>query len=286
MPEDIQKTVKLKNGTELPALGMGTWNIGDRRDRRSDEIASLRAGIDLGLRVIDTAEMYGSGRSEDLVGEAIEGRRDDVYLVSKVLPSNASFQGVQKACRTSLRRLKTDVIDLYLLHWRGGVPLEETVRGMEALRDEGLIRDWGVSNFDTDDMEELEEVGSDCMANQILYSLEYRGTEYDLLEHDASRGIVTMAYSPLGQGGDLLKHRVMREIASRHSTSLGEATTAQIALAWVLRRENILAIPKASSPAHLKENAASLEIDLTDEDLAALDEAFPPPHRKTRLAML
>jgi len=286
MSADVKKTVTLRSGVTVPALGMGTWNVGDRRDRRADEIKSLQSGIEYGLRVIDTAEMYGSGRSENLVGEAIEGLRDDVYLVSKVLPSNASYKGVQSSCRASLKRLRTDVLDLYLLHWRGGVPLSETVRGMEQLQADGLIREWGVSNFDVDDMEELEEVSNGCAANQVLYSLDYRGPEFDLLDADAEREVVTMAYSPLGQGGEMLRNPALKEVAARHETSRGPATAAQVALAWVLRRENVLAIPKASSPAHLHENAVSTEIELSKDDLAVIDRAFAPPKRKTSLAML
>lgn len=278
--------VTLKSGKTLPALGMGTWNMGDAPARRADEIAALRAGIDAGMTVIDTAEMYGNGRSESVVGEAISDLRDDVYLVSKVTPSNASYEGVQKHCRASLKRIGTDRLDLYLLHWRGGVPLSETVRGMEQLKDDGLIVDWGVSNFDTDDMEELNGITDDCAANQVLYNLEYRGTEFDLLEDDRARGVVTMAYSPLGQGGELLSHPTMLNIAQRHHTSAGPATTAQIALAWVLRQKNVLAIPKAGSIGHLRENALATEITLGQNDLAELDRAFARPKRKTHLAMI
>ena len=274
------KTVTIA-GTTVPALGMGTWNIGDSGAKRAAEIAALRAGLDAGLRVIDTAEMYGSGRSESLVGEAIAGRRDEVYLVTKVLPSNASTAGVQKACEASLKRLGTDRVELYLLHWVGGVPLSATVEGFERLRERGLIGAWGVSNFDVDDMESLEEVSSDCAANQILYSLEYRGTEYDLLERDREAGVVTMAYSPLGQGGDLLDHPALAKIADRY-----DAKPAQVALAWVLRRDNMLAIPKAGTVAHQLDNIAATRLTLDEDDLAELDRAFAPPTRKRHLAML
>ncbi|WP_040509216.1 aldo/keto reductase [Gluconobacter morbifer] len=280
------KTVTLRNGTTVPALGMGTWNVGDSAGRRPDEIRSLQQGLEAGLRVIDTAEMYGNGRSEKLVGEAIADVRDEVYLVSKVVPSNASYDGVHKACRRSLKHLDTDWLDLYLLHWRGGTPLEETIRAFRELQDDGLIRGWGVSNFDVDDMEEIESLSDDCLANQVLYNLEHRGTEFDLLEHDRKSGTVTMAYSPLGQGGELLDHPALKEVASRHETSLGPADAAQIALAWVLRRPNILAIPKAGSPKHVAGNIASMEITLTDDDLKTLDAAFPPPKRKVSLAMI
>lgn len=280
------RTVTLNNGEILPALGMGTWNMGDSAQRRDAEIESLRAGIDAGIRVIDTAEMYGNGRSETLVGAAIEGRRDDVFLVSKVLPSNASRRALHTHCRQSLERLNVAQLDLYLLHWRGGIPLAETVEGMEALREEGLIRGWGVSNFDVDDMEDLEAAGGSAMANQILYNLEYRGVEFDLLARDRAEDVLTMAYSPLGQGGEMLEHDVLRQIAARHETSAGRATPAQIALAWVLRQENMLVIPKAGTAAHLRENARALEIDLASDDLKALDAAFPPPGQKKRLAMI
>ncbi|MBN3867320.1 aldo/keto reductase [Gluconobacter kondonii] len=280
------KTVTLRNGVTVPALGMGTWNIGDSASRRSSEIESLRKGLEAGLRVIDTAEMYGDGRSEDLVGEAIADVREDVYLVSKIVPSNASYDGVYKACQRSLEHLETEWLDLYLLHWHGGTPLEETVQAFEDLKDEGLIRGWGVSNFDVEDMEEIESLSENCLVNQILYNLEHRGTEFDLLDHDLKSGTVTMAYSPLGQGGELLEHPALKEVASRHETSLGPADPAQIALAWVLRRPNVLAIPKAASEKHVAGNLASLEISLTDADLKTLDSAFPSPKRKLSLAMI
>ena len=280
------KTVTLRNGVTVPALGMGTWNIGDSASRRSSEIESLRKGLEAGLRVIDTAEMYGDGRSEDLVGEAIADVREDVYLVSKIVPSNASYDGVYKACQRSLEHLETEWVDLYLLHWHGGTPLEETVQAFEDLKDEGLIRGWGVSNFDVEDMEEIESLSENCLVNQILYNLEHRGTEFDLLDHDLKSGTVTMAYSPLGQGGELLEHPALKEVASRHETSLGLADPAQIALAWVLRRPNVLAIPKAASEKHVAGNLASLEISLTDADLKTLDSAFPSPKRKLSLAMI
>ncbi|CAP57260.1 aldo/keto reductase [Gluconacetobacter diazotrophicus] len=281
-------SVTLADGTRLPALGMGTWALGDRADRRAQEIESLRGGLDQGLRLIDTAEMYGSGRSESLVGEAIAGRRDEVYLVTKIVPSNASRRQVPEHCRASLRRLGTDRIDLYLLHWQGAVPLEETVEAFERLKDEGLIGAWGVSNFDAGDMDTLAHVtgGVHCAANQVLYSLDYRGVEFDLLEADRRRHVLTMAYSPLGQGGDLLRAPVLARIAARHETTLGPATPAQVALAWVLRQPNLVAIPKAGSPAHQRENIAAAELALNAEDLAAIDRSIPPPARKVPLAMI
>ncbi|AQU86874.1 oxidoreductase [Komagataeibacter nataicola] len=282
------KTVTFPNGTTVPALGMGTWNMGDSDSRRADEIKSIHAGLEAGIRVVDTAEMYGSGRSEKLVGEAIRGRRDDVFLVSKVLPSNASRKGVRRACEASLKRLGTEYLDLYLLHWEGSEPLEETIAGFDDLVAADLIGSWGVSNFDTDGMREVESITATtpCAANQVLYSLDYRGAEFDLLARDRAAGIVTMAYSPLGQGGDLLRAPVLKQVAARHKTSLGPASPAQIALAWVLRQENVLAIPKAGSPKHQHENFAATEITLTRDDLAEIDAAIAPPRRKEPLAMI
>ncbi|QDH16409.1 aldo/keto reductase [Swingsia samuiensis] len=280
------KTVTFRNGRTVPALGMGTWNMGDSSVRRSDEIDSLRLGVEVGLRVIDTAEMYGDGRSESLVGEAISDIRDDVFLVSKVLPSNASYDSVLRSCRRTLKRLDTDWLDMYLLHWRGTTPLEETIRAFKTLEADGMIRGWGVSNFDVSDMEELKAASDECQVNQILYSLEHRGTEFDLLAYNQKASAVTMAYSPLGQGGDLLQNPVLKEIAQRYETDLGPAQPAQIALAWVMRQENVLAIPKAGTPDHLLANVASQAISLTEEDLKILDNAFPPPSSKVSLAVI
>ncbi|AQS85949.1 MAG: aldo/keto reductase [Acetobacter aceti] len=284
----MTRTVRFKNGVEVPALGMGTWNMGDDVSLRSDEIASLQAGLDAGLRVIDTAEMYGNGRSESVVGEAIEKRRNDVFLVSKVLPSNASAKGVLKSCTDSLKRLRTDHMDLYLLHWQGNIPLEETFEAFETLRDRGMIGSWGVSNFDTDAMEEVIQTGQGdgCVANQVLYSLSHRGIEFDLLKENQARQVVTMAYSPLGQGGGMLKDNVLAKIAQHHTTSLGPATPAQIALAWVLRQPSLIAIPKAGSKKHLRENIAAQEIKLKEGDLTALDKAFSPPRKKVALEVI
>lgn len=266
----------------LPVLGQGTWNLGDSASARSAEIGTIRRGIDLGMALIDTAEMYGSGRSEELVGAAIAGMRDRVYIVSKVLPSNASFEGTVRACEASLKRLRTDVIDLYLLHWRGRYPLQETVRGFERLVEQGKIRAWGVSNFDVDDMEELFSTpgGTACAANQVLYNPEHRGIEYDLLPWCAERGIAVMAYSPVGQGGRLLSSSALRGVAQRHG-----ASTAQVALGWCLRQP-LLAIPKASSINHVEANSAAAGLTLDAEDLAAIDRAYPPPKRKQSLHML
>jgi diketogulonate reductase-like aldo/keto reductase len=275
-------TVKLPSGEQVPALGQGTWFMGESTRRHADEVAALQAGIDLGMTLIDTAEMYGDGGSEELVGEAIAGRRDKVFLVSKVYPHNASQRGAVAACERSLTRLDTDCIDLYLLHWRGQVPLAETVEAFEALQRDGKIRHWGVSNLDMGDMQELlgERGGDKVAVNQVLYNLTRRGIEYDLQPLLRKRAIPIMAYSPIEQGR-LLNAPVLRAIAQRH-----DATPAQIALAWLLRQEQIIAIPKAATVAHVKENRAALDLKLTDKDLAELDQAFPPPDEATPLEML
>jgi len=276
------RTVILPGGEKIPALGQGTWYMGDSAATRAGEIAALQAGLDLGMTLIDTAEMYGNGQAETLVGEALAGRRDQAFLVSKVLPSNASRQGTKKACERSLKRLKTDVIDLYLLHWQGGYPFEETVAGMMDLKQEGKIRHWGVSNMDVDEMDEIVAVrkGNTCAVNQILYNLSRRGVEYDLLPWCAEHSIPVMAYSPIEQSR-ILKDRTLAAVAKRHN-----ATPAQAALAWVLRNPNIIAIPKAGKTAHVEENAGSLAVNLTPEDLAEFDAAFRPPTRKMHLEML
>lgn len=275
-------TVTLRNGRDIPALGLGTWGMGENAATASQEAASLRHGLDLGMTLIDTAEMYGEGQAEVVTGRAIAGRRDEVFLVSKVYPWNASFDGVRAACERSLKRLGTDRIDLYLLHWRGEHPLSETVRAFEWLKHEGHIGAWGVSNFDTDDMEELLSVpgGENCAANQVLYNLSRRGIEYDLLPFCQERGIAVMAYSPIEQGR-ILDHPALFALAREK-----DATPAQIALAFLLEREGVIAIPKSSRPERVTENRAAAEIDLTDEDLAVLDRAFAPPTRKTPLEML
>ena len=256
--------------------------MGDDAHRRADEVASLRLGLDLGMTLIDTAEMYGDGASEKLVGEAIAGRRDEVFLVSKVLPSNASRNGTIAACERSLRRLGTDCIDLYLLHWRGRTPFAETIAAFEALQDAGKIRYWGVSNMDVDDMREIERApGGDAMAtNQVLYNLTRRGIEYDLLPQAQDRGLPLMAYSPIEQGR-LAEYPEVQAIADRHGV-----TPAQVALAWVLRQDGVIAIPKASTPAHVRENRAALDLQLTAEDLEELDDMFPPPHGPEPLEMI
>jgi diketogulonate reductase-like aldo/keto reductase len=277
----MRKT-KLPSGEAVPVLGQGTWYMGDEPRRRAEEIATLRLGLDLGLALIDTAEMYGDGASEKLVGEAIAGRRDEVFLVSKVLPSNASRSGTIVACERSLKRLGTDRIDLYLLHWRGRTPFAETIAAFEALQDAGKIRHWGVSNMDVDDMNEIARAsGGDAMStNQILYNLTRRGIEYDLLPQAQARDLPLMAYSPIEQGR-LTEYPEVEDIAEKHG-----ATSAQIALAWVLRQPGVIAIPKASTLSHVQENRAALEVKLTAEDLAKLDEVFPAPSGPESLEML
>ncbi|MBR0669888.1 aldo/keto reductase [Neoroseomonas soli] len=271
----------LPDGTRVPALGQGTWHMGEDARARKAEADALRLGLDLGLTLIDTAEMYGEGGAEDVVGDAIAGRRDGVFLVSKVYPHNASRRGAVAACERSLKRMRVETIDLYLLHWRGSVPLAETVEGFEALRRAGKIRHWGVSNCDVDDLEELGPALADCATDQVLYSLEHRGVEFDLLPFCARHRMPVMAYSPIGQGGRLLRTRALGEVAARHSV-----TPAQAALAWTLRDPNVISIPKSADPAHVRQNAAAREIRLTAEDLATLDAAFAPPARKRGLAML
>lgn len=276
------RTVALPGGETVPVLGQGTWGMGEDGRRRAEEAAALRRGLELGLTLIDTAEMYGEGGAEEVVAEAIAGRRDEVFLVSKVYPHNASARGTPAACERSLRRLKTDRIDLYLLHWRGSHPLRETVEAFERLRRDGKIRHWGVSNFDADDMEELRGVagGDRCATDQVLYNLCRRGIEWDLLPWCRRRGLPVMAYSPIEQGR-LPVRGALAEVARRHGRD-----PFQVALAWVLAQPGVIAIPKASGLAHLEANAAALDLALGPEDLADLDAAFPPPARKTPLAML
>ena len=277
------KTVQLPDGKRVPALGQGTWRMGEKKKAHADEVAALRLGIDLGMTLIDTAEMYGEGGAEKVVADAIAGQRDRVFVVTKVYPHNASRTELPKACERSLKRLRIDAIDLYLLHWRGDVPLVETVEAFEKLRSEGKIRRWGVSNFDVEDMEELlaTEDDSSCATNQVLYNLENRETEFDLLPWSQRNKIPIMAYSPVGHGRGLLNNATLKKIAKRHN-----ATPTQIALAWVLRQPGVIAIPKASNEAHVRENAQSTDLELTKGDLTEIDRAFPPPKSKQPLAML
>jgi diketogulonate reductase-like aldo/keto reductase len=266
-------------GTRVPAIGQGTWYMGENAQHKAAEVAALQQGIDLGLTLIDTAEMYAEGGAEQVVGQAIAGRRDQVFLVSKVYPHNASQRGVPAACERSLRRLGTDCIDLDLLHWRGQYPLDETVEAFERLIEQGKIRRWGVSNFDLDDMRELGNPA--CATNQVLYNPAERGIEFDLLPWSRERQLPTMAYCPLAQAGHLLRHPVLAEIAERHG-----ATPAQVSLAWVTRTDGVIAIPKAVEPEHVRLNALASELVLTADDLQAIDQAFPAPTRKQRLAMV
>lgn len=273
------KTVRLPSGQRVPALGQGTWSMGDKKRERAHELAALRLGLDLGITLIDTAEMYGDGNSEELIAEAIEGRREEVFLVSKVLPQNATLRGTIKACEGSLRRLKTDRLDLYLLHWREKLPLEGTLSAFERLVQDGKIRYWGVSNFEVADMEELEELsgGSEVTANQVLYNLTRRGIEFDFMPWCRERHVPIMAYSPIEQGR-LLKKAALKKIASRHGVS-----PSQVALAWVLRHDDVIAIPKAAKPAHVQDNHRALDLKLSKQDFLELDEAFPPPTKSVPL---
>ena len=277
-------SIELPGGETVPALGQGTWYMGERRGEAAKEADALRLGVELGMTLIDTAEMYASGGAEEVVAAASAGIRDRLFIVSKVLPQNASRSGVAAACERSLKRLRTDRIDLYLLHWRGGHPLMETVAAFEALKAAGKIRHWGVSNLDTADMEELLGVpgGAGCAADQVLYHPDSRGIEFDLLPWCAEHKIPVMAYSPLGhQVRRLLGSAALQAVARRH-----DATPAQVAIAWGLRGGNVISIPKAADAAHVRENAGAGEIRLTQEDLAAIDAAHPPPRRKVRLELL
>lgn len=281
------KQVVLAGGVVLPAIGQGTWYMGENPGHRRAEVSALRAGVDLGLTLIDTAEMYADGGAEEVVGEALNGLRERVFLVSKVYPWNAGGQKAIAACEASLRRLKTDYLDLYLLHWSGNFSFAETVGAMETLIAQGKIRRWGVSNLDVDDMQALWQVpgGKQCATNQVLYHLASRGIEYDLLPWCQQRQLPVMAYSPLAQAGrlrsGLLNHPVVNEIAHAHS-----ASAAQILLAWVISHQGVMAIPKAASVEHVQQNAAALSMTLSAQELAALDNAFPAPKGKTALDMV
>jgi diketogulonate reductase-like aldo/keto reductase len=276
------KTVELPSGEKVPALGMGAWNIGDDRSARAEEIATLRLGLDLGASLIDTAEMYGDGRSEELVGEALAGRRDEAFIVSKVLPENASRKGTLAACERSLKRLKTDRIDLYLLHWRGSVPLAETMEAFAALQRAGKIRHYGVSNLDLSDMRELSkgEGGAAVAADQLLYNLARRGIEWDLLPWLRERRVPVMAYSPIEQAR-LLRDARLAGFARRHGM-----TPAQAALAWLLGKDGVIAIPKTGRRDRLQENLGALDHPLDAAQLAELDRLFPPPAAAQPLEML
>ncbi len=271
----------------LPAIGQGTWAMGEQALQRRNEVHALQAGIDLGLKLIDTAEMYAEGGAERIVGEAISGRRADVFLVSKAYPWHAGGQRAIAACEASLKRLQTDYLDLYLLHWRGDIPLEETISAMQLLKQQGKIRRWGVSNLDYDDMRELTALagGAECATNQVLYHLASRGIEYDLLPWCQQQNMPVMAYCPLAQAGrlreGLMHHPALHQLAAEKGV-----TVAQLLLAWVISHNGVMAIPKAGSVAHVKENAAALDISLSNEEIAVMEKAFPAPGHKTPLAMV
>lgn len=276
------RTVRLPSGETVPCLGQGTWHMGEDSRRRADEVRALRAGLDLGLTLIDTAEMYGEGGCEEVVGEAIAGRRGEAFIVSKVYPHNASRQGAIAACERSLRRLKTDRIDLYLLHWRGSHPLAETMAAFEALGKAGKIRHFGVSNLDTDDMDELwsTPLGSACATNQVLYNLVRRGIEWDLLPWQRARGVPVMAYSPLEEG---------RLVSDKRLVGFAKTNgmrPAQAALSWLLAKDDVIAIPKMSHEARIRENLVALERPLTKSQLDGIDALFPPPHGPMALEMI
>ncbi|MBM3569418.1 MAG: aldo/keto reductase [Alphaproteobacteria bacterium] len=276
-------TVALPGGEKIPKLGFGTWRMGEDARLAAAETAAVKLAIELGMSLIDTAEMYGEGGAERIIAPAIAGRaREHVFLVSKVYPHNASRSGTVAACERSLKRLGTDRIDLYLLHWPGSHPLEETVAGFERLRAAGKIRHWGVSNFDLTEMDDLWrlEAGGACATNQVLYNLGRRGIEHDLLPALTKRGLPVMAYTPL-EPGRLARQPALEAVAKRHGVK-----PLQVALAWLLRREGVIAIPKATNPAHLRENRAARDLTLEAEDLALIDRALPPPKGKRPLEML
>ncbi|MBV9686042.1 MAG: aldo/keto reductase [Alphaproteobacteria bacterium] len=278
---DQSRFVTLRGGERVPALGQGTWHMGEDRRRAAEEASALRLGIELGMTLIDTAEMYGSGAAEEVVARAADGVRDKLFIVSKVYPHNASRTGVVAACERSLKRLATDRIDLYLMHWRGSIPLVETLEGFQRLRRDGKIRYYGVSNFDRADMAEWIALdgGDTVAANQVLYNLDRRGPEWDLVPWCREHGVAIMAYTPLGTGG-MLRNPALAEVARSRG-----AAPAQIALAWLLRQEGTIVIPKASRPEHVRENRGALDVVLRAEDLAAIDRAFAPPIGKTSLGM-
>jgi diketogulonate reductase-like aldo/keto reductase len=273
--------VTLKSGGKVPVLGLGTWRMGERKSERAVEVAAIKLGLELGIRLIDTAEMYGDGGAEEMLAEALAGRRDEIFLVSKVYPHNASRKGTIAACERSLKRLKTDRLDLYLVHWRDSVPLSETVEAFEALKAAGKIGNWGVSNFDAGDMDELAGVkdGASCASNQVLYHLGSRGVEWQVLEKCRQDKIMVMAYSPLGQG-PILRKPALKAVADKHRVD-----PAAIALAWVLRQPGVITIPKAVKPEHVRANLKALDVKLDGEDLKALDSDFLPPKRAAPLDM-
>lgn len=276
------QTLKLPSGQLIPVLGMGTWRMGENALHRQSEIDALRHGLDLGLSLIDTAEMYGEGGAEEVIAQAIANRRSQVFLVSKVYPHNASLQGAIAACERSLKRLKTDYLDLYLLHWRSDVPLAETLEAFETLQQSGKIRSYGVSNFDVEDMEEASQLkgGKGIVTNQVLYNLMRRGIEWNLLPWCRQQNIPIMAYSPIEQGR-LLNNRTLKAIAQQQGV-----TAAVVAIAWLLHQDNVIVIPKSSRIDHVEQNYAAKDLKLSAEELAALDVAFPPPTKPVGLEML
>ncbi|KAB2846424.1 MAG: aldo/keto reductase [Hyphomicrobiaceae bacterium] len=276
------RTVTVPSGERVPALGLGTWKMGERASEHAAEVTALKLGLDLGFGLIDTAEMYGEGGAEEIVAEAIAGRRDSVFIVSKVYPHNASRKGAIAACERSLRRLKTGTIDMYLLHWRGSIPLAETVQAFERLKAQGKIRHWGMSNLDTDEIDELQSVpqGAGCACDQVIYHLGQRGIEWSLMDKCRNLKMPIMAYSPLGQGG-ILRNAVLRRIADKHAVA-----PAAVAIAWTLRRDHVISIPKASRADHVRENAKAESLRLDADDLSELDAAFPPPKDKQPLSII
>ena len=284
MPVRAIPTTKLPSGEAIPIFGLGTWRMGESARNRKDEVTALRLGIELGVTLIDTAEMYGNGGAEEIVAEAVSGRRDEIFVVSKVLPSNASRSRTIAACERSLKRLATDRIDLYLLHWRDSTPLEDTLSAFATLQEQGKICHWGVSNFDVDDMVDLLALsggrGESCASNQVLYNLTRRGIEFDLLPLCREHGMPVMAYSPIEQGR-MLRHPELNKVAK----ALG-VTPAQVALTWLLQQDGVIVVPKATNLAHVREDIAALDVSLDDAALAVLDRAFPSPRRREPLAML
>ncbi|MFO0295646.1 MAG: aldo/keto reductase [Rhodospirillales bacterium] len=276
------KSVEFPSAKRVPALGQGTWQMAEAGAGRREAIEALRLGVDLGMTVVDTAEMYGEGAVEEIVGEAIQGRRDQVFLVTKCYPQNASRNRMAEACARSLRRLRTDRVDLYLLHWPGSVPLDETIDAFLRLKDEGKILDYGISNFDARGIGRFwsRPGGAGIATNQVLYNLGERGIEWDLLPWCRAQGVPLMAYTPLGQG-ELLRHPALQRVARRL-----DASAAQVALAWLLTQDGVLAIPKAGRVAHVRENRKAADLVLSRADLAELDAAFPPPAGPSPLAIL
>ncbi|QCR36025.1 aldo/keto reductase [Nissabacter sp. SGAir0207] len=279
-----EKHVTLPDGTRLPAIGQGSWNMGERPEQRPAEVRALQQGLDAGLTLIDTAEMYADGGAEEVVGQAIAGRREEAFIVSKVYPHHAAGHKAVQACENSLRRLKIEQIDLYLLHWRGSARLEETIAAMEKLQQSGKIARWGVSNLDTDEMETLWRLpgGDQCQTNQVLYHAASRGIEFDLLPWCGEHALPVMAYCPLAQAGQrLLEEGTLNRLAAEHGVS-----SAEVALAWVIRNGQVMAIPKAVQPQHVAQNARALALTLSPEDMLAINQAFPPPERKVPLAVI